>query len=89
MSDDIDDIDRSKTVSDDIDWSNGKIPVSDEWKKNGVRRHRLRLRVENQLGCKMVRWIDRIEFLESDKSVGEGQGGNNSDAEYFDRLPTI
>ena len=35
----------------------------------------LRLRVENQLGYKMVKWIERIEFIESVKSVGKGEGG--------------
>ena len=30
----------------------------------------LRLRVENQLGYKMVKWIERIEFVESEKTVG-------------------
>ena len=33
----------------------------------------LRLRVENQLGYKMVKWIERIEFVESEKHVGEGR----------------
>ena len=36
----------------------------------------LRLRVENQLGYKMVKWIERIEFVESEKQLGEGEGGN-------------
>ena len=49
----------------------------------------LRLRVENQLGYKMVKWIDRIEFVESEKSIGKGEGGKNEDDEYFDLLPTI
>jgi methionine sulfoxide reductase catalytic subunit len=49
----------------------------------------LRLRVENQLGYKMVKWIERIEFIESEKSIGEGQGGKNEDDEYFDLLPNI
>jgi len=49
----------------------------------------LRLRVENQLGYKMVKWIDRIEFIESEKQVGEGEGGKNEDDEYFDLLPNI
>ena len=30
----------------------------------------LRLRVENQLGYKMVKWIERIEFIESEKQIG-------------------
>jgi len=37
----------------------------------------LRLRVENQLGYKMVKWIERIEFVESEKLIGEGEGGKN------------
>ncbi|HJT70584.1 MAG TPA: molybdopterin-dependent oxidoreductase [Terriglobales bacterium] len=49
----------------------------------------LRLRVENQLGYKMVKWIERIEFIESEKSVGKGEGGKNEDDEYFDLLPNI
>jgi sulfoxide reductase catalytic subunit YedY len=49
----------------------------------------LRLRVENQLGYKMVKWIERIEFVESEKSVGLGEGGKNEDDEYFDLLPNI
>jgi thiosulfate reductase cytochrome b subunit len=49
----------------------------------------LRLRVDNQLGYKMVKWIERIEFVESEKSVGKGEGGKNEDDEYFDLLPNI
>jgi DMSO/TMAO reductase YedYZ molybdopterin-dependent catalytic subunit/thiosulfate reductase cytochrome b subunit len=49
----------------------------------------LRLRAENQLGYKMVKWIERIEFIESEKSLGKGEGGKNEDDEYFDLLPNI
>ncbi|HYK91770.1 MAG TPA: molybdopterin-dependent oxidoreductase [Acidobacteriota bacterium] len=49
----------------------------------------LRLRVENQLGYKMVKWIERIEFVRSEKDLGEGEGGKNEDDEYFDLLPNI
>jgi len=49
----------------------------------------LRLRVENQLGYKMVKWIERIEFFESEKLIGEGEGGINEDDEYFALLPNI
>lgn len=49
----------------------------------------LRLRVENQLGYKMVKWIERIEFVESEKELGKGEGGVNEDDEYFDLLPNI
>jgi DMSO/TMAO reductase YedYZ molybdopterin-dependent catalytic subunit len=49
----------------------------------------LRLRVENQLGYKMIKWIERIEFVESEKQLGKGEGGSNEDDEYFDLLPNI
>ena len=49
----------------------------------------LRLRVENQLGYKIVKWIERIEFIESEKQVGKGEGGTKEDDEYFDLLPNI
>jgi DMSO/TMAO reductase YedYZ molybdopterin-dependent catalytic subunit/thiosulfate reductase cytochrome b subunit len=49
----------------------------------------LRLRVENQLGYKMVKWIERIDFIESEKELGKGEGGANEDDEYFDLLPNI
>ena len=45
--------------------------------------------VENQLGYKMVKWIDRIEFIESEKLLGKGEGRRNEDDEYFDLLPNI
>jgi methionine sulfoxide reductase catalytic subunit len=56
---------------------------------SGVYGAPLRLRVENQLGYKMVKWIERIEFVESEKLIGEGEGGTNEDDEYFDLLPNI
>jgi DMSO/TMAO reductase YedYZ molybdopterin-dependent catalytic subunit/thiosulfate reductase cytochrome b subunit len=46
----------------------------------------LRLRIENQLGYKMVKWIERIEFVTSHTKVGKGYGGKNADDEYFDLL---
>ncbi len=46
----------------------------------------LRLRIENQLGYKMVKWICSIEFLRTHKSLGKGQGGKNEDDEYFNLL---
>lgn len=46
----------------------------------------LRLRVENQLGYKMVKWISSIEFVQTHKSLGKGFGGKNEDDEYFDLL---
>jgi len=49
----------------------------------------LRLRVENKLGFKMVKWIRAIEFVESHKAFGEGEGGYNEDHEYFGELANI
>lgn len=49
----------------------------------------LRLRVENQLGFKMVKWIRAIEFVESIKTIGLGEGGYNEDHEYFGELANI
>ncbi len=49
----------------------------------------LRLRVENQLGFKMVKWIRAIEFVENPRSVGQGEGGYNEDHEYFGELANI
>ena len=49
----------------------------------------LRLRVENQLGYKMVKWITAIEFIASEKSVGMGYGGVKEDEEYFDLIADI
>jgi methionine sulfoxide reductase catalytic subunit len=49
----------------------------------------LRLRVENQLGFKMVKWIKAIEFVSSMRQVGEGEGGYNEDHEYFGELANI
>jgi DMSO/TMAO reductase YedYZ molybdopterin-dependent catalytic subunit len=46
----------------------------------------LRLRVENQLGYKMVKWISSIEFLETYERSGQRPGGKNEDDEYFDLL---
>jgi hypothetical protein len=37
----------------------------------------------------MVKWIERIEFVESEKLIGDGEGGPNEDEEYFDLLPKI
>jgi DMSO/TMAO reductase YedYZ molybdopterin-dependent catalytic subunit/thiosulfate reductase cytochrome b subunit len=49
----------------------------------------LRLRVENQLGFKMVKWIQAIEFVESVASIYKGEGGYAEDKEYFGELADI
>jgi methionine sulfoxide reductase catalytic subunit len=49
----------------------------------------LRLRVENQLGYKQVKWIRSIEFVATYKQLGKGQGGKNEDDEYYDLTANI
>jgi len=49
----------------------------------------LRLRVENQLGFKMVKWIQSIEFVADVKTIYQGEGGYNEDHEYFGELANI
>ncbi|HXU23196.1 MAG TPA: molybdopterin-dependent oxidoreductase, partial [Tepidiformaceae bacterium] len=49
----------------------------------------LRLRVENQLGFKMVKWISAIEFAQNVKHVYKGEGGYNADNEFFDSMADI
>ncbi len=43
----------------------------------------LRLRVESQLGYKMVKWIKSIEFVNDYKHIGLGQGGWREDHMYY------
>jgi DMSO/TMAO reductase YedYZ molybdopterin-dependent catalytic subunit len=49
----------------------------------------VRLRVENQLGYKMVKWIQSIDFIESEKELGAGLSGKNEDDEYFNLIQNI
>jgi methionine sulfoxide reductase catalytic subunit len=49
----------------------------------------LRLRVETQLGYKMVKWIRSIEFVSGYKNIGLGQGGHREDHMYYSRLAGI
>ena len=49
----------------------------------------LRLRVENQLGYKMVKWIKSIEFVAGLEHIGKGHGGKNEDDEYYDLIANI
>jgi DMSO/TMAO reductase YedYZ molybdopterin-dependent catalytic subunit len=43
----------------------------------------LRLRIETQLGYKMVKWIKSIEFVSDYKNIGMGQGGHREDHMYY------
>ncbi len=48
----------------------------------------LRLRCENELGFKMVKWIAAIEFVNDFADLGAGQGGYNEDHEFYGyRMP--
>jgi DMSO/TMAO reductase YedYZ molybdopterin-dependent catalytic subunit len=48
----------------------------------------LRLRCENELGFKMVKWVTAIEFVEDFAHLGAGQGGYNEDHEFYGyRMP--
>lgn len=48
----------------------------------------LRLRCENELGFKMVKWIEAIEFVHDFAHLGAGQGGYNEDHEFYGyRMP--
>jgi DMSO/TMAO reductase YedYZ molybdopterin-dependent catalytic subunit len=49
----------------------------------------LRLRVENQLGFKMVKWIQAIEFVADVRAIRGGEGGYAEDHEYFGELANI
>ena len=44
----------------------------------------LRLRIETQLGYKMVKWIKSIELVDDYKNIGMGQGGHREDHMYYD-----
>jgi DMSO/TMAO reductase YedYZ molybdopterin-dependent catalytic subunit len=43
----------------------------------------LRLRCENELGFKMVKWIRAIELVDDFSTIGSGQGGYNEDHEFY------
>ena len=43
----------------------------------------VRLRVETQLGYRMVKYLRAIEFVEDFKNIGQGQGGWRDDNQYY------
>jgi methionine sulfoxide reductase catalytic subunit len=45
----------------------------------------LRLRLETQVGFKMAKWIERIEFISDYHNIGEGTGGWREDNVFYDR----
>ena len=56
---------------------------------NDVHGAPLRLRAETQLGFKMVKWIEAIEFAKDVKHVYKGEGGYAEDNEFFDTMADI
>ena len=49
----------------------------------------LRLRLENQLGFKMVKWLKSIEFVEDYRTVGEGLGGSREENKHYEQSVPI
>ncbi|WP_019925467.1 molybdopterin-dependent oxidoreductase [Nocardia sp. BMG111209] len=49
----------------------------------------LRLRLENQLGYKMVKWIEAVEFVDDIAAIGLGQGGYREDQLFYGNTPGI
>ncbi len=45
----------------------------------------LRLRVETQLGYKMVKYLCSIELIADYRTIGEGQGGSREDTMFYGR----
>ncbi|GAA5125654.1 molybdopterin-dependent oxidoreductase [Pseudonocardia adelaidensis] len=58
-----------------MDMNGGPLPV-----EHGAP---LRLRVENQLGFKMVKWVRGIELVERVDHIGRGRGGFREDQQYY------
>jgi DMSO/TMAO reductase YedYZ molybdopterin-dependent catalytic subunit/thiosulfate reductase cytochrome b subunit len=49
----------------------------------------LRLRLESQLGYKMVKWVRSMELIASYDDIGAGYGGWRADLLYYSRLAPI
>lgn len=49
----------------------------------------LRLRLENQLGFKMVKWISSVEFVDEYAHIGLGQGGWREDHQFYSTVVGI
>ncbi|GAB3489671.1 molybdopterin-dependent oxidoreductase [Flexivirga lutea] len=43
----------------------------------------IRVRLETQLGFKMVKWVRAIEFVSDVSDIGQGQGGWREDQQYY------
>ena len=49
----------------------------------------LRLRLESQLGYKMVKWIRSVELVADYRTIGEGKGGWREDVLYYSQIAPI
>jgi DMSO/TMAO reductase YedYZ molybdopterin-dependent catalytic subunit/thiosulfate reductase cytochrome b subunit len=49
----------------------------------------LRLRLETQLGYKMVKWVRSVELIDDYASLGAGQGGWRADQLHYGRIAPI
>jgi DMSO/TMAO reductase YedYZ molybdopterin-dependent catalytic subunit len=49
----------------------------------------LRLRLESQLGYKMVKWVRSVELIADYRSIGEGKGGWREDVLYYSQIAPI
>jgi sulfoxide reductase catalytic subunit YedY len=45
----------------------------------------LRLRVETELGYKMVKYLRSIELIAEYQTIGDGQGGSREDTMFYGR----
>jgi DMSO/TMAO reductase YedYZ molybdopterin-dependent catalytic subunit len=45
----------------------------------------LRVRIENQVGFKMAKWVERIEFISDYSKLGAGMGGWREDNVHYDK----
>lgn len=48
-----------------------------------------RLRVENALGYKMVKFLRKIEVVDRYEQIGQGQGGHREDNRFYGQVPMI
>ena len=49
----------------------------------------LRLRVETQVGIKMVKWLRAIDFIEDYAEYGDGEGGSRVDIQNFEPVVSV
>jgi DMSO/TMAO reductase YedYZ molybdopterin-dependent catalytic subunit/thiosulfate reductase cytochrome b subunit len=49
----------------------------------------VRLRMETQLGFKMVKWIGAIELVADYADIGQGQGGWREDTQHYETIAAI